>query len=97
MDHEGNSEFHNAIIRDMPDDMKREDMPDVFEDVCNSPDFLKNDLNLRNCDGKSPVMLAVEHGRQQIFTALYDRFAEHIDFTLKDTFNGNTALHIACL
>ena len=88
VDHETNSEFHNAIIRDIPEQ---------FEEIYNSANFVECELNLRNCDGKTPIMLAVEHGRQNFFERLCDGFSEHIDFTLKDTFNGNTALHIACL
>ena len=87
-DHEGNSPFHNAIIKD---DME------VFEKTIEDPEFITDQLNLRNVDGKSPLFLAIEHDRRDMFDKLFtDRFLEHLDLKSKDTIHGNQALHIAC-
>jgi ankyrin repeat protein len=88
VDHESNSDFHNSIIRNQPD---------VFEKICSSERFVKYELNLRNQDGKTPIMLTIEYGRDEYFKKLIDEFGGQIDFTLKDILNGNSALHIACL
>lgn len=88
VDHESNSDFHNSIIRDQPD---------VFEQICSSENFVRCELNRRNCDGKTPIMLSIEYGRHEYFKTLCEKFGEQIDFTLKDILNGNSALHIACL
>ena len=87
-DHESNSELHEAIIRG--------DF-DHFKQIVDAQGFDRRLLNLRNCDGKSPLFLAIEHGRQEIFKVLFKDFKGVIDFTSKDTIHGNTALHMACL
>ena len=53
-DHEKNSPLHLAIIRDDPE---------KFGQLMKEPDFATAQLNLRNVDGKSPLFLAIEHGR----------------------------------
>lgn len=87
-DHEGNSIFHMSIIKDEQE---------VFDKIIEDPEFIREQLNLRNVDGKSPLFLAVEHGRRAMFDKLFDeRFLEHLDLRSKDTIHGNTPLHIAC-
>jgi len=87
-DHENNNDLHEAIIRG--------DF-DQFKEIVNDKKFDPKLLNLRNCDGKSPLFLAIEHGRQDIFQVLFKEYKKEIDFTSKDTIHGNTALHMACL
>lgn len=60
-DHESNSEVHLAIIRG--DEEK-------FFDLIELGGFARCQLNLRNSDGKSPLFLAIEHGRHAMFDAL---------------------------
>jgi len=87
-DHEGNSELHLAIIRD---DAR------TFHINVKDPKFISHLLNSRNSEGKSPLYLAIEHGREEMFDCLFDHFRDHIDFYSKDTLNGYTVLHMACL
>lgn len=87
-DHENNNQLHEAIIRGDYE---------AFELVVDEKDFDRSLINLRNSDGKSPLFLAVEHGRQDVFNKLFTQFKKEIDFLSKDTIHGNTALHMACL
>lgn len=87
-DHESNSAVHLAIIRG--DEEK-------FFELIEAKDFIHCQLNLRNSDGKSPLFLAIEHGRHAMFDKLLNNFAGQIDFLSKDTIHGNTALHMACI
>ena len=54
-------------------------------------------MNYRNFEGKSPITLVLEHGRIEMFELLIQNFKDEIDFGLKDSIDGNTALHHACL
>lgn len=87
-DHEGNNDLHLAIIREEKT---------TFDEFIKREDFVRCYLNLRNVDGKSPLFLAIEHSRPEMFEALFTQFKDHIDFRSKDTIHGNTALHMACL
>jgi len=51
----------------------------------------KNDINARNSEGKTPLLIAVENGNAEIADALIEAGA---DFGIIDE-NGNTFLHIA--
>ena len=79
IDTEKNAEIHLAIIRGS-DDVERL--------LAESP----VNLNLRNPDGKTPAMLAIEHSRETAFAAL---LSHGPDLSLKESRGGNTALHIA--
>jgi ankyrin repeat protein len=69
----------------------------VFDQIMEDPEFIREQLNLRNVDGKSPLFLAIEHGRRDMFDKLFaEKFLEHLDLRSKDTIHGNTPLHIAC-
>lgn len=69
----------------------------VFDQIMADPEFIREQLNLRNVDGKSPLFLAIEHGRRDMFDKLFaEKFLEHLDLRSKDTIHGNTPLHIAC-
>lgn len=48
---------------------------------------------LRNLDGKTPLMLAIEHERQNIIEHLLN---SGVDVTKRDSRQGNTALHMSC-
>jgi len=61
-DHEGNNELHLAIIRD--------EMA-VFDEFIKKEEFVRCYLNLRNSDGKSPLFLAIEHSRPEMFDSLF--------------------------
>jgi ankyrin repeat protein len=61
-DHEGNNELHLAIIRDEKS---------IFEEMVKREDFVRCYLNLRNVDGKSPLFLAIEHSRLEMFNSLF--------------------------
>ena len=50
-------------------------------------------LERRNQDGKTPLMLAVEHDRGEIFELLFSRGA---DVAKKDSKQGNNVMHLAC-
>lgn len=50
----------------------------------------------RNYEGKTALMIAIEHERNDIANYLMDNFPL-IDLEKKDSINGNSALHIACL
>ena len=65
----------------------------IFEDTISQDSFIMNLLNTRNFEGKSPLYLCIENGREQMFDMLIDRFADYIDFYSKLTNNGWTALH----
>jgi ankyrin repeat protein len=54
-------------------------------------------LNHRNFEGKSPIILVLQHGRSEMFESLIENYKDEIDFSLKDSIEGNTALHHACL
>lgn len=86
-DHENNSEIHLAIIKG---DKKQ------FEAILKQDDFVNSQLNRRNADGKSPLFLTVELGRQEMFTTLYTNYIDNIDLRQKDTMHGNCVLHMAC-
>lgn len=60
-------------------------------------DFTHSFLNVRNVDGKSPLFLAIEHSRLEMFKSLFLQFRELIDFRSKDTLHGNTSMHMACM
>jgi len=49
-------------------------------------------INLRNPEGKTPIMLAIEHERAEALTILIERGA---NLSFKDSKNGNNAMHIA--
>ena len=49
-----------------------------------------------NFDGKSPLLLSIEHSRTKMIEKLME-FEEFIDFRSKDTLFGNTPLHMACI
>jgi len=50
----------------------------------------------RNFEGKTALMLAIEHDRTEIAMQLLSSYPE-IDLEQKDSKEGNTALHLACL
>lgn len=80
LDSENNEDIHLAIIRG--------DQSEV-EQLINKDE---NNLNLRNMDGKTPFMLAIEHERVEIANYLFNQGA---DVSKKESKFGNTALHIA--
>lgn len=41
-------------------------------------------------------MLCLEHGEDEMFNSLIDKFDKELDLNEKDTMHGNTALHLAC-
>jgi ankyrin repeat protein len=47
----------------------------------------------RNLDGKTPLMLSIEHERHNITEHL---LTSVVDITKRESRQGNTALHIAC-
>ena len=71
--------IHLAIIRG-----EISDVEDALENVDN--------LDLRNMDGKTPFMLAIEHERVEIADLLFDK---ECDVTKKESKFGNNALHIS--
>ena len=69
----------------------------TFKMAIESENFLTHFLNLRNAQGQSPLFLTVQHGQMEMFTQLYTKFKDDIDFMSKEQLTGNTALHVACL
>lgn len=53
-DCESNSDFHETIIRNLGEE---------FEAWLNRDDFTARHLNWRNFEGKTPLMLCLQHGR----------------------------------
>lgn len=80
VDPESNEAIHLACIKG--------DINEV-EELVNKDE---RNLNLRNLDGKTPFMLAIEHERVEIANFLFKQGA---DITKRESRFGNTALHIA--
>lgn len=53
-------------------------------------------LERRNYEGKTAIMLAIEHERTQIALYLLTTY-QSLDIEKKDSRDGNTPLHLACL
>ena len=53
-------------------------------------------LEQRNYEGKSALMLAVEHEREEITKFLMTDYP-NIDLDKQDVRDGNSVLHIACV
>ena len=51
-------------------------------------------LECRDRDGKTAFFCAVEHDREEIIEFLLDTY-ESLDIGVKDTYNGDTVLHVA--
>ena len=66
-DHEGNNDFHDAIITGNID---------MFDEITKREDFVTFNLNQRNSDGKSPLHLTIEHERDDMFNFLMDNMSE---------------------
>lgn len=78
-DHESNSEFHLAIIRNHEE---------KFMELIESANFAKFLLNHRNSEGQSPVYLIIKLKRDKMFEILYDRFRDIIDWRSKEQIRG---------
>lgn len=79
-DPENNHEIHLLIIRGQEDQ------------ISSLLDSSPESLNLRNPEGKTPLMLAIEHERHLVLSKLLERKAK-INET--DSRGGNNAMHIA--
>jgi HSP20 family molecular chaperone IbpA len=66
-DHDSHSEFHLTIIRN---DLEK------FEEIIAMPDFAKNDLNLRNAEGQSPLYIIIKLRRDEMFNTLFEQFKD---------------------
>lgn len=53
-------------------------------------------LEKRNYEGKTSLMLAIEHERNDIIDYLLSKYKQ-LDFDKQDSVDGNSSLHIACL
>lgn len=49
----------------------------------------------RDSRGRTALFAAVEHGALEIVNYMLD-FYPHLDLNAKDTFNGDSVLHVAC-
>ena len=52
-------------------------------------------LETRNYEGKTAFLTAVEHNRIEIVNFLLDNYPG-INVNVKDTFEGNMPIHLAC-
>lgn len=80
IDSPSNAEIHTSVIRGDSDEVEAQMKAN------------HDNLELRNPDGKTPLMLAIQHDREDIaqFLLKYDP-----NLKLKDSREGNTVLHIA--
>ncbi len=94
-DSEKNEEIHEAIIRgNLQEVLTIVDKYDMKDGK--SLPKMKEALEVRNYEGKSSIMLSIEHERDDITKYIIDTYAD-IDLDKVDIKDGNTALHIACL
>ena len=88
-DRDKNEEIHEAIIRGNLEDVQK--IIDAAKEEAK-----KILVEMRNYEGKSALMLSIEHERDNITTYLLDTFAD-LDLEKQDVKDGNASLHIACL
>jgi ankyrin repeat protein len=50
----------------------------------------------RNYEGKTPLLISIEHGRNEISFYLLEQYGSEIDLEKSDSRDGNSCLHVAC-
>ena len=94
-DSDKNEDIHEAVIRGSLDEvidvLDRLDMNDG-----KSLPRIMEKLEERNYEGKTALMLAIEHERDEITKHIIENYSD-VDLEKQDIKDGNSALHIACL
>jgi len=94
-DADGNAPVHEAVIRGSLEELRRVlDAHDLKDGKSGAR--LYQVLELRNYEGKSALMLAVEHEREAVTKFIMAEFP-NLDLEKQDVKDGNSVLHIACV
>ena len=91
-DADGDQEIHKAVVEGQIEGVKR-----IVESFGDNREGKIAVVEWRNHEGKTAVHIAIERRQEEIARYLIEVCGEQIDMRKRDTINGNTYLHLACI